>query len=455
MRNAKLILFLFLVVAFLPYLYTCFYALPFADDFCFGWTASENISFARKFLCQYLYWNGRYTSDVLVNLHPLTTGSLFLYQLVSFIFILATPAVFFAFIKPWIDDKIAAIIAALFISLFYLCYQPNITEGVYWYIGLVNYHAGNLCFILQLALLNYLLKNDKNRIVPFVISLLLLIVSIGFNEVGAAIIPAYYLLALICIKANSITAKAIPVTSRIVAIHLFVAIAASAFVIFSPGNFTRQSNFHDSFHLFHSLYFASLQTIRFVGKWSLSVPFVALSLTIMVHADKIRSDIIKKTAWWVLLILLLFTVFMGAFLPYMATGILGQHRTMNYVFPFFIILWIATLISLSEKYRLPEKLRLVITGSRAFVLAVLSVVIMSCSANAGKILADIKSGSFQSYKSEFMERQATIIDQPSAPIISLKQIPKTFMVVDAQSDTTWWVDKCMKKFYTETGIVLR
>jgi hypothetical protein len=455
MRNAKLILLLLLIIAFLPYLYTCFYALPFADDFCFGRTASEQIPFIQKFLCQYLYWNGRYTSDVLVNLHPLTTGSLFLYQLVSFIFILATPAVFFAFIKPWIDNKLIALIVALFISLFYLCYQPNISEGVYWYIGLVNYHAGNLCFILQLTLLNYVLKNDKNRIVPLIISLLLLVASVGFNEIGAAIIPAYYLAALIYLKAKNSSTNAIPVTSRVMAIHLFVAIAASAFVIFSPGNFTRQSNFHDSFRLFHSLYFASQQTVRFVGKWSLSVPFVALSLIIIANADKVRSDVIKKTAWWVLLSILLFTVFMGAFLPYMATGILGQHRTMNYVFPFFIILWIATLISLSEKYHLHEKQQSVITGSRTFVLAILSVVVMSFSANAGQVLADIKSASFQRYKSVFMERQATIIHQPMAPIIPLKQIPKTLMVVDVKSDTTWWVDKCRKNFYTKTSIVLR
>ena len=120
MRYAKLLLLLVLILALLPYLYTCFYALPFADDFCFGWTASEKISFAQKFLKQYLHWNGRYTSDVLVNFHPLAYGSLFNYQLTSFMAILAFPVVMFVFIRQWVNSLVTAIVSSVLISLFYL-----------------------------------------------------------------------------------------------------------------------------------------------------------------------------------------------------------------------------------------------------------------------------------------------------------------------------------------------
>ena len=88
-----------LVAALLPYFAICFYAFPFADDFCFGWTASENISFAQKFLNQYLYWNGRYSADVLVNLHPMVHGGVTNYQILIAASLFLTPVVLYFLAK--------------------------------------------------------------------------------------------------------------------------------------------------------------------------------------------------------------------------------------------------------------------------------------------------------------------------------------------------------------------
>jgi hypothetical protein len=454
MRNPKLLLLLLLIAALFPYLVACFYAMPFADDFCFGWTASEKISFVQKFLKQYLNWNGRYTSDVLVNLHPLTTGSLFLYQLVSFVSIVATPLAFFVFIRQWVNNSPAAIIAALFISLFYLSYQPNITEGVYWYIGLVNYHWGSLCFILQLAVLITLLKAERDNIFLFFLSLLFLIIAIGFNEIAAALIPAYYLAMLIYANATVTQQPGKSRWLRILFFHFVVAVIASAFVVCSPGNFTRENAFPARFNLLHSVVFAGLQTIRFIGHWAMSIPFVALSLLVMVNIDKVKVEALKEVHAGVWVSLLLFTVFIAALIPYLATGILGQHRTMNYVFPFFIILWVGVLISLSSHYRIAEEAIPETTGIRALILAVVALVIMSATGNSGKILQDLYSGIFPKYKVEFMARQATVLTQPALAVQPLQNMPRTFQVVDTKGDTSWWGDKCMKHFYTETNIVL-
>lgn len=451
MRNRKLLfLVLLLVAALIPYLITSFYALPFADDFCFGWTASEKITFAQKFLKQYLHWNGRYTSDVLVNLHPLTTGSLLLYQLVSFFSIIATPVVFFVFIRQWVNDPLFSIITALFISLFYLCYQPNITEGVYWYIGLVNYHWGVLFFILQLALLAWLLRRAKNILLPTSLSLLLLVIAVGFNEIASALIPAFYLGMVVYFK----TVDKQTETLRVVILHFIVAVIASAFVIGSPGNFTRENVFSDRFNLFHSIAFSSLQTIRFIGHWVASVPFIALSLVVMVNADKVNSEKPGKINWGIWFTLLLFTVFMAAFIPYMGTGILGQHRTLNYVFPFFIILWTGALLSVSTKYRLTEERTPETTGVRVFIMAVVGLAVMSVSGNERKILCDMASGIFPVYREEFLERDKRGLLEPANPIRPLGNVPGCFKIVDAKGDSGWWVDKCMKRFHTETDIVL-
>ena len=454
MRNGRLLLLLFLVVAICPYLLACFYALPFADDFCFGWTASENISFVQKFLKQYLGWNGRYTADVLVNLHPITTGRLWLYQLVSFVSIVATPLVFFALIKQWVEDALAAITVSLFISVFYLCYLPDITDGVYWYIGLVNYHWGSLCFIAQLALLAKLRNEDGSHLVIAAFSLFFLIVAIGFNEIGAALIPAFYIAMLTYLKVNGRLVPGQNGFRNTLWIHFIVALVASAFVICSPGNFARERAFDDRFNLMHSVLFAGLQTIRFIGQWVLSVPFIALSLVVMVSARQVKSDILRNVHVAVWLLLLLFTVFIAALIPYLATGILGQHRTMNYVLPFFILLWLGFLLGLSTHYGISDEATPETTGARVWILAFAALIVMSVTGNAKKIWIDLYSGVFPKYRTEFMVRQATIIKQPLLPVYPLQCVPLTFQIVDVKGDTTWWADKCMKRFYTKTNIVL-
>ena len=455
MRRARILLLLFLLVALLPYLFTCFYALPFADDFCFGWTASEKISFAQKFLKQYLHWNGRYSSDVLVNFHPLICGSLLKYRLVSLFAILAFPFVHFVFIRSWLYNNFISAVAALFISLFYLCYQPNITEGVYWYIGIVNYHLGSLCFILQLIVLSRFLKSGGDRKIYLAISLSLLIAAVGFNEVAAALIPGYYFAALIYFKIYRMPTDEGAWSNRILIAHFAIALIASLFVICSPGNFTRENVFTDRFNLIHSVIFASLQTIRFIGLWSLSIPFLALSFIVVTKANQVKAGCIKSIDYRFLFVLLLFTVFIAAFLPYMATGILGQHRTMIYIMPYFIILWLATLLSASQKYQLYQKISPAITNFRMALLAFISVVVMGFSGNSRKIIGDARDGSFQLYQSEFMKRQGDILAHPNIAIRSIEKTPKTFDVVDVKNDTTWWVDKCMKRYYTETKLILK
>ena len=453
MQTVKYFLLLFLVVALLPYLYLCFYAMPFADDFCYGWTASEKISFLDKFLKQYLYWNGRFTSDVLVNLHPLKSGSLILYQVCSFVSILATPAMFYFLIKEWITENFSAVLIAFVATLFYLCYLPNITEGVYWYIGLINYHWGCLCLLLQLTVLIRILKRGDN-VLLLITSAVLLVISIGFNEVAAAVIPAFYLSALIYLKSTGFAEQNGKRKFQILCLHFAVAFIASAFVIFSPGNLTRANVFPEKFHFLHSLEFASLQTIRFISRWMLSIPFIALSLFVLGNRHKIKVYP-KAPDYRLLLGLLLFTVFMAAFIPYMATGILGQHRTMNYVFPCFIAYWMFILLHLPSRFPGLQLLDKYLTQGKSLALIFLAVGCMTGSHTGIGILSDIRSGALADYKQDFFQRQAAVSENNFAQIRHLNKIPKSFAVVDTKGDTSWWVDKCMKRFYTETKLIIK
>ena len=423
-----------LIVTLVPYFIICFYAFPFADDFCFGWTASENISFLQKFLNQYLYWNGRYSADVLVNLHPLVTGMILNYQLLLFVSLLAMPVVLWFFIRLLISDYIVSLIASLFITLFYLNYQPNVTEGIYWFIGIANYHWCILLFLVQLTLL---IKSFsaivRVKILHQTLSLLLLTIAVGFNEIGAMLIPYFYLIAYLNEK------------RRVFLVFFIGAFIASAFVFFSPGNFVRTQEFESRYDLVHSLLYSSAQTIRFLGKWILTVPFVLLSLLVIANADKVKIKI--AIDYKLLIAALLFVVFTGSFLPYFATGLLGQHRTINFVFFFFILLWGLLLLSVSKKYLLQEKLQRVKNEKVLTPLLSLSIFLMTITGNGIKIIADFKQGNFKKYETAFMERQKAILQNSDAPIKKLSVIPNTFTIVDVREDSTWWVDKCMWKYY--------
>jgi len=418
-----------LVAALLPYFAICFYAFPFADDFCFGWTASENISFAQKFLNQYLYWNGRYSADVLVNLHPMVHGGVTNYQIIIAASLFLTPVVLYFLAKEFVSGA-NAVIVSLLVTLFYLNYQPNITEGVYWFIGISNYHFGILVFVLHLCFTLKAFENKSSLL--FITSLGLLIISTGFNEVGALLFSCFYLVAYLLYTRKEL-------------LILFIgSLIASAFVFFSPGNFVRTSEFENRYDLFHSLFYSLLQTARFIATWMLSVPSFLLSFLVVAFADKIKF----KFDYRITLAFLLFAVFTGSFLPYFATGVLGQHRTINFVFFFFILLWCLFLVSISKQFHLYQRLPLFSDQRIISLLIIISIFMMMHTANGYKIIADYKQNNFKKYETAFYEREKNILKNPDAPIEKLSAIPLTFQVVDVKSDTSWWVDKCMRKYYS-------
>jgi hypothetical protein len=439
-----LVIVLLLLAALLPYFIICFYALPFADDFCFGWTSSQDIPFVQKFLNQYLKWNGRYTSDVLVNLHPLTSGKLIKYQLSLFAALLAMPVSLYVFIQQLIEEKRTAITASLFITLFYVSYLPNLTEGIYWYIGVVNYHLGILVLFIQLSLLIYLVRIGKRQVLLEIFSCILVIVSIGFNEVGAFLIPIVYSFLFFSYYRSE--------GSKLIMAHFIVAFSASAFVFFSPGNQIRAIEFPERYRFFHSVFYATLQSARFIGIWTLNYPFLALSLIIVAHAE--RFPFSKKIAYQVPVILLLLTIFIASFLPYFATGILGQHRTLNYVLPYFLILWPIFLLSSSQHFKWYERMDF-FKKKFPFHAILISIVIVLTVTKGINPFRDVITNQFGLYKSEFSDRQTKIIRNGEGSVLPLRHKVSTFSIVDAKGDSAFFADKCMKKFYAETKIELK
>lgn len=425
---------LLLVIVIVPFVIVCFYAFPFADDFCFAWTASENISFAQKFLNQYLFWNGRYTADVLANLHPLVWGDIFSYQVALAISLAATPLVLYWLVREFVEG-IDGVLTALYLTLLYLNHQPNITEGIYWFIGVANYHVANLLFVAQLTLFIRILR-QPTALFATVMAGVLLIVAIGCNEIGALLFPCFYLITYFHTK------------RKVVLLFLLVATVASAFVFFSPGNLVRAQLFNHRFDVLHSLVYSVLQTARFLMSWWLNIPFVLISILVLMRTPQMRITVNYR----LLAISMLSVLLMGSFLPYIATGVLGQHRTINFVYFFFLLLWAIFLLALPERISVVIRQIMCKRKYLPHIFMVLAIVLIVVSGNSRKIYADFITDKFGLYKKSFIARHHILLNNPNAEIETLHSVPSIFNIVDAQNDTTHWVDKCMKHYYWQKQI---
>lgn len=443
LTRRQFILLAFCVLLFAPYIFSCFFAMPFADDFCFAWTASQHGPFLQKFLNQYLLWNGRYTADVLVNIHPLLSGKVWVYQLTLLFGLLATPVVFLLFFKRILKQWNFALLFAAFSSLYYFNQMPSITEGVYWYIGISNYLFGNLLFLLHLY---FAYRNGK---VPKVAALILLFLATGFNEVGAVLIPSFSILAFFYIRPYHSQYK------KEAFAYIVVSVIAAALVFLSPGNFVRGAEFQQSFQIGHSVLYAGLQTARFIANWMLNVPFICLSLLLYLNARHFEETILGKLSFSLTFLFMLFVVFVSAFLPYMATGILGQHRTINFSFFFFIPLWVILVIKFANSFPLQNSWPLIRKPFSLFLFTVAALLGLAFMGNGFSLTQDLQNGAMARYKAEFYQRQLNILARTDKQIPALFNRPQSFTVTDARADSTWWVDKCIKNYYGLSGKPLR
>lgn len=441
MKRYQALIIILLVIAFLPFCYVCLYALPYADDFCIGWELLQGKPLLTNIAEQYLYWNGRYTSDVLINLHPINTGNLIVYSVVILVSLLATPVVFYVFLQQVLKHRVTSVIVSLLLSLIYLNYMPQITEGIYWYGGIVNYHIGVLVLLVQLTLFIKLYVAEDKSAIQYGASLLLLVASVGFNEVGAMLIPLFYFILLV-FNYKSLNRK-------LLAIHFIVALIASAFVIFSPGNATRLGEFSGKYDLLNSVLKSSAQTLRFSGGWLMKYPMLVCSVLAIAYAHKLRDTIIAKIDWRIALTGAFAVVFIAAFIPYFATGILGQHRTVNYEYPFFLLLWFIALIGFANRYSIQT--RYLHADIIKAVLLISAIITMQLSYNARSIYRDIRHDGFNKYKTEYLARQQQILDGDTG-IKPLQHVPSVFMITDAtaKDDPQYWVNKCMKLYYEKS-----
>jgi hypothetical protein len=262
-----------------PWVYCAFYAHPIADDYCYA-NLSQHNSFFSEYCKQYFTWNGRYSSNLLVLLNPLLTGSLLNYQIIPVILILLTVAGFYGFLKAIVSRQLNNIYCwciSLGLTCLYLFEMPSPAEGFYWYTGAITYQLANCIALFYLALLiqYYFRKYLFKQWLHALLLVLLLILLIGFNE---TILLMFLSLHTALFLGGIITRNFAVGFKKLTTLLFAIALVASLVVILAPGNGFRAALFPGNHQLVHSILFSLMQTSRFVLDWVSNLPLLFVSV---------------------------------------------------------------------------------------------------------------------------------------------------------------------------------
>lgn len=446
---------LILLVILSPYLYISQYCNPVTDDLTYAFKG-KNPDFWNVYFGEYENWNGRYFSNFLVLINPVSSDNFTLYKFIPIALIILTFISIFYLIHQLIQNifnSIFKIQISLIILLLYLQTMPIISEGIYWYTGAVTYQVGIISALLFLGMLVQFYNGNwvmKNKLIHSIMILLLLFISAGCNELNMVL--SIFILLIIGIKTYSYSKY-----RNFILLFLFASILFGILVYFAPGNENRGDNFEEKHDFFRSLFYSAAQTIRFFTIWLSGGTLLIASLLYYPICKKLSEEIpLFKNSFHLspvmALLLSLSFIFIGAFLPYWSTGNLGQHRTMNVSLFFFMLTWFVFLTSLYNSNLLKwENLHPKI---KIILFSVLCLTLFFTN-NGWNVIHDLYSGNAKSYDEQMNERYEKIRnmnDDLYLPMI--KNPPKTLFVLDLIDDPNHWQNRSYTVFFNKTEYLI-
>jgi len=438
-----------LILAILPYLYLSFFVNPSADDFSLSGQAQQN-EFFHLMYHNYFFWNGRYISNIFIYLNPIAFGSFVGYKTISFlmmVLLIFVNSIFIAQIFVSINNK-KRLIASLVLSLLFIQNMPIISEGIYWFTGSIIYLLGVFVFMSYLTLLIFVLKK-KGKIHHDFLLIILLFLACGFNEVLTLLIVLFLTTMVYVFYRNKTEEK-----KQIMIQCLFACLFAGV-MIFSPGNEFRENAYENAHNLSYSLIFSSLQVARFSLTWITSIPLVAASFIYFQFNKELKENnvLIKKSFYinrWLSLLSLLAVIFICVFPPYWATGILGQHRTLNVAYFFFLILWFINLTVWYNYYQ--NKFNFSLTKRIQTTLAVFLLVGFMFTGNGYHSLSDIFSGAAINYNKQMNNRYTKLeefrkANEKKVVLKEIKNPPKCLFVSDITENEKDWTNQAYNLYF--------
>ncbi len=431
LQKQKLLILFLLLVLLLPFLYLFAFTHPIADDLSFGYQAKQAPLFD-VLLNSYFYSNGLYSGNFFMFLFPISLNELVYYRLflvTCFVVFCASSFYFITTVFPSIKhlDKI---IITLFFVLTVLGSTTHLSEAFYWQTSVIYYQL-SLCFSLCYfgLLIQYFQQSFiVNKTIHQLILVLMLILIIGMKE-SIALIMGF--IAALLFYYSQFKAKE---NKSFFTIQLLVAMVFISILVVAPGNDFRMGVYPDNKNFSRSLLFTIMQMGRFTATWLFACSGIVF-VFIVAELHQKAVPLLKKLDWRIALLVFFGILFLCIFPAYWATGILGQHRTLNIASLFFVLFLLALAISKGEylKQLIPFSF---------YKKGLFFVVIFLIAGNGFMVVLDIFSGRVSSYDKQLTERAKIITATHSiAKLPLLTNVPKSLFVVDVQQDTTHWINK--------------
>ena len=431
-----------------------FFAIPFtfpqADDFGYAELAL-NYSWLGEFTRLYTEWSGRYTSIIMGFLSPLAFGKSALYS--SSIFMLLCLFVFSSFLlfktlTYQFKSNAFALVCSLLFSAVYLNLLPSPGESIYWYSGIITYVIPTAFLSISVYFWGLLYqRKSKLSIIP---ASLFLLLSLGGNEILSTCVLLISLLMLWVLKTTSH-----PKFSSFSRLFILILIGFGIMMV-APGNLIRKQMFDNQTSLMNQLLMTDLQLFRFGFAWLSNVStWILFTFAIFIGQFAKQKEysirVLNSIPALFFILLPIAFLYISIFPAYFTMGILGQQRTLAPGL-FLFLIWII-LYGVRMGYNSQFLSLLVgIFGKYLKFISLIFVGVMVFSGNNKVIMNDLFANRFESYFQQNLDRSKQIKEaveskQNTVSLVSFKNTPKSFIIMDLKSDSSHWINQNWARYH--------
>ena len=380
----------------------------------------------------YLNWGGGYSGVALQYFNPLNFN--YPYLVVPIISILLGIFCVNYLINAIFKLEHSIVFASSFIVLCTMM-STEIYEMLYWFVGAASYTWGTW---ISMLLFGLALKSINTKKTIFIItSALALLLFSALNSISVAVLPMLFFVIYLGSKKN-----------QLYLYFSFLSVIIFLIVMFAPGNFNRATNFSNNFNVLHSLGMSALQTIRFAFVWAMNPAFIFSLFATYYLSNKNIIQIKFIISSKLLITVLLLLMFYAAFMPYMGTGILGQHRTYNATLPWFVlILHIIAVLLGSER---TSRLQIKETNKKiTLAIAFISVLILG---NGKNIIVDHIQNNFEKnylIQVKQLEELKYSSDYKISNLSENNIVLKTYKGYKLMPGKEHWINECTYRYFKE------
>ncbi|MDQ1337026.1 MAG: hypothetical protein QG552_3976 [Thermodesulfobacteriota bacterium] len=441
-----------------------FFNYPAADDFCFAAKARQLGFFgAQEFW--YKHWSGRYTLNSVWTAIMLSGDIVHIYRFPPIVLLLLTWLGFSFLTARIVRDHLS--LPLIFLvggvwTLLFIAGTPDPAQTFYWLGGSITYQMPNIFLIFLIGLILWRETSAKNHLLRtgiFVLSSLLVIATIGSNEVSLLVTG----MILSCGAFNAVMMKR---DSRAFWIGLMVIAAASALIsLLAPGNIERYAGIGGNDPLLRpASWIAALLYLPWVvlrilywlsslGLWVST--FMVLSATFPAARRVLYSDGKFERRFLILPLLWIVTIFGLNVLGFIINRYPLPERAESVVWLLFLLGWYPSFIIL---FHFLVDAKIEITHQRLLRPAtILLIVSLLGTPNIFEACKDVYRG--YRYHQEMRERFKSIQtakDRGETDIIvsSVSKPPRTLFATEISTDASNHRNMCMRQFYEVNSIKL-